>query len=312
MISIIKIFLAKTSDHIAFLRPLLLIPVWTPALLGFWAGGGSSGIKGENQLLILATFLAAGIYGLNQIYDVEGDKLNRKNLPLALGFVSPAMAWIITISSFVAALIVAVFYSLPAAIFTVVGILLGISYSLPPLKLKDRGYYALLANAVGHGAIMYLIGYLFAMNANENLSWQWWTLLRTLPYAVAFAAVYIFTTVPDEAGDKKVGKRTIAVILGERKAMFFGTLGVFLAGALGIAFWEPAVFLTAVIALPFYIAAVAQSKIEPHLIVRANKVAVITLAMFTIFYFPQYILLIVVVVAFAVIYNRKRLGVKYP
>jgi len=312
MLSIIKKIIVKISDHIAFLRPLLLIPVWTPTLLGFWAGGGNSGIKGESQALLLATFLAAGIYGINQIYDAEGDKINGKNLPLALGFISPLMAWIITISSFVAALIVAVFFSLSVAILTIFGILLGISYSLPPIKFKDRGFYALTSNAVGHGAVMYLIGYLFAMKANPNLQWKWDVLLRTLPYAVAYASVYIFTTVPDEAGDKRVGKRTISVIYGARKGMVLGIIGVFLSGALGILCREPAIFLTAVISMPFYLFAVSQPKIEAKDILRANKVAVLSLAIFTIFYFPQFVLLVAAAIVFASIYNRTRLGVKYP
>lgn len=308
-----RTLLEKISDHIAFLRPLLWIPVWIPAFLGFRAANGSGGAKGYYDVLSLATFLASGIYGLNQIYDIASDRLNKKNLPLALRLISPFMAWLLTISSFVGALLVGCFFSLPVALMTIAAIALGIFYSAPPWRLKDRAYYALAANAVGHGALMYMIGNLCAVSSSGKF--EWFSLVRSLSFAFAYGAVYIFTTVPDIEGDRLTGKKTISVILGQRKAMAIGLLGIFLAGATGLIFGETSLWLTAVLSMPFYIAAVSDPIIENDKILRANKVAIFLMAIFTwlsCLFFPLLILPIIAAIAFAFIYNRARLGVKYP
>lgn len=300
-------FISKIFDHISFLRPLLLIPVWTPSLLGFWAGGATHNAGNENELLLLTTFLAVGVYGINQIFDMECDKLNSKHLPLALGFISRTAGWIITVGFFLGALILGIFKSFPVALLTIAGIILGIVYSAPPFRLKDRTYPALISNALGHGALIYLLGFVFAAGVFELSS-----LPRTIPYIFAYGAVYMFTTIPDFDGDKKLGKMTFAVVFGHRRTMLFALSGVFLGGAFGIIFREPAVFLTAVISLPFYIAAICQPHIKPNIVVRANKVSITVLALLVCFYFPLFIFPIFTAVAFAAIYNRKRLSVKYP
>lgn len=303
--------LTQIADFVAFWRPLLLIPIWTPALLGFWAGGGNQGTKGATDLLITTTLLGIGIYGLNQIFDAPGDRLNRKNLPLALGFISPLMAKITVFLAFAGAIIMTIDRTLLTLTLIVVAIVLGVCYSAPPMRLKDRGYLALAANSLGHGFLIYILGFAWAAE-KSGARWEWIVFARALSYAVAFGAVYLFTTVPDADGDKKVGKKTLAVIWGARKTMALGLLGVFLAGAMGVAFGETALFLTAVVSVPFYWRAISEPTIDNHKIVRANQVAVLVLALLTCFYMPQYLALIFAAIVFSALYNRIRLKVKYP
>jgi len=75
---------------------------------------------------------------------------------------------------------------------------------------------------------------------------------------------------------------------------------------------EPALFLTANIATPFYAGALADESIEKAKIERANKIAVLVLAITTIFYEPTMLIPLVLAIGFAAIYYRKILGVKYP
>ncbi len=300
------------ADTIAFFRPLLLIPIWTPAIMGFWNGGGKKGITGEWELMLMVTYLGVGIYGLNQIFDVEGDRLNKKNLPLALGFISKNLAKTITYCAFVGALIMAIETNINTLILIFAGMLLGIAYSVPPLRLKDRAIPALISNGLGHGMLIYILGYSYAFSQQTQSEWSWFALFKAFAYGIAFSAVYLFTTIPDIEGDKKTDKHTMPILIGERKTMALGIVGVFIAGAAGLIFREPALFLTAVISIPFYWSAVAAPEIEPRLILRANKVAVITLALLSCFYVQKFIILIILTVAFSAIYNRVRLNVKYP
>ncbi|MCD6595590.1 UbiA family prenyltransferase [bacterium] len=307
-----KKIIQEIVDSIAFIRPLLLIPIWTPAIIGFWNGGGNKGIGGEWELILLTTFLGAGIYGINQLFDIEGDKINNKNIPFALGFLSPMYVKSLIFASFLGALIVAFPMGITLNLLVILGLILGIVYSAPPIRLKDRTIYALIANGFGHGMLIYLIGYAFALDKIQNARWDWFVILRALAYGIAYSSVYLFTTVPDIDGDRKVGKITFAVRYGERKTMALGLLGIFLAGATGLAFKETALFLTAIVSLPFYFAALSSKEIEPKLIVRANKIAVLILALFACFYIPTFIVPIALAIAFAAIYNRVRLGVRYP
>ena len=301
----------KIVDTIAFFRPLLLIPIWTPALLGFWYGSQNQGFHGIGRLLILTTSLGIGIYGLNQIYDVSGDKINRKNLPLALGFISPALAKIVTFSGFLGALVEVLDQNLIIIAIVIGAIAMGVLYSAPPVRIKDRAWLALIFNAFGHGFLVYLLGFAWAAS-QWGTPWSLEVFARATAYAIAYGAVYLFTTVPDAEGDSSTGKTTLAVLIGARKTMAIGLLGVFLAGAVGLAFGETALFLTAVVSLPFYWAAVAQQTIKSERIVRANKVAVLTLAVLTCFYIPHFVILLAITIGFAALYNRLRLGVRYP
>ena len=93
----------RLLDFIFILRPIILIPFWTFLFLGFYRGAQSQGLdiigflhllKGDsifNESAIngflpvsilyttfLYTLLMGGIYILNQIYDLETDRINDK------------------------------------------------------------------------------------------------------------------------------------------------------------------------------------------------------------------------------------------
>jgi len=305
-------FLFGIGDHIAFIRPLLLIPIWTPALLGFWAGGGSFSASELWLLILYTTFLGIGIYGINQIFDRESDVINNKNLPLALGYISKFVAWFITVAGFVGVLFIGLFMPIYIALVTVLAVLLGISYSAPRFRFKDRPIVSLILNCVGHGILIYIIGYLFGIASSEVYVFKWFFLLRSIPYGIAFVSVYLATTVLDVSGDRDVGKRTFSVVYGQRKALAIAVLGVFLSGVLGLIFHEPAIFLTAVITFHIYAGALADKEIDTKKVVRGNKAAVLALAVLTLFYIPTFFIPVFIAIVFAYVYNRKRLGVAYP
>ena len=86
----------RILDHIFLMRPLLLFPIWSPFLFGYYRSGGTWG----NHLIlpmIMLTALGGGGYVLNQIFDLESDKINRKLFILPKGYISLKAAWIQTI-----------------------------------------------------------------------------------------------------------------------------------------------------------------------------------------------------------------------
>ncbi len=296
-------FFAKIADHIFFLRPLLILPIWAPLLLGYYAAGGRGVDMDFIILLVLGILLGGGIYGINQLYDVEGDRLNRKNLPLALGLISRTAAWAITLFCSVGTLIVAGLLGPITALLTALGLAMGILYSHPKWRLKDRPWHALLLNALGHGALVYVIGWSTA----DTLKWI--TLLRMLPYAFAYGGVYMATTIPDIKGDSIVGKRTVSVVFGERIGAAIAFMAIAVATVSSLFLSEPAIFLTGLFSAPFYIYAAIKGGSR---YVAANKVAVLLLNLWVCFYLYFYIVVLVLVVAMSRIYYANRLKIRYP
>ena len=188
--------------------------------MGYVAVGGSGLDLVFIKLLLLGIFLGGGIYGLNQIYDIEGDRINRKNLPLSLGLVSPGMAWGITVFCDIAAIAMGFMITPITGILTAVGVFMGFLYSHPKFRFKDSPWHSVLLNGFGHGALIYAIGW----SSIDNLQWQ--VLYRMLPYAMAFAGVYIATTIPDIVGDRATGKITLAVAKGAKTATIISCLSL--------------------------------------------------------------------------------------
>ena len=129
-----------------FTRPHTLIgsALCIPALLAFAAPPGAlfSAPLGYALLWALVPSLLINVYitGLNQLYDIELDRVNKPTLPLANGDMSPAVGTAIVLASLVGGLALGWAhprYCTDALRATLVGsALLGTAYSAPPLRLK--------------------------------------------------------------------------------------------------------------------------------------------------------------------------------
>ncbi len=295
--------LARIFDHLFFLRPLLILPIWAPLLLGYNAAGGSGLDFLFVKLLLLGIFLGGGIYGLNQIYDIVGDRINRKNLPLSLGLVSERFAWVITLLCDILALAVAFWITPITGLFTALGVFMGFLYSHPKFRFKDSPWKSIVLNGLGHGALVYVIGW----SSIDKLHWQ--VLYRMLPYALAYAGVFIATTIPDIEGDRATGKTTLAVLKGEKISTIISYALIGIAAVGSIFLKEPAVFLTGLFAVPFYVYAAIKGG---RRFVTANKVAVLLMNLWVCFYAFPYFIVLIIVIAGSRVYYSMRLDTKYP
>lgn len=94
-----------------------------------------------------------------------------------------------------------------------VGLLLGIGYTAPPLKLAYRGFGELTV-ALTHSALVILAGFISQGGAWEDpVAWEviW-------PLFFAILPSIILGGIPDSAADRTVGKLTVAVRAGPRWA----------------------------------------------------------------------------------------------
>ncbi len=296
-------------DHWFFARPVLMPPVWTILLLAAVDSGRIISLDPADWWfwrtcagIILCYFLYGGVYVLNQIFDIESDRLNDKLYFLPRRVISPTAATIQYVL-FTAVALIGGWY-LGRVWFAVSGIIviLGVLYSIPVIRLKDRPLAGLLANAVGHGTLVYYLGYALHSPGTPP-TWG-----PSGSYALAVAGVYLLTTVPDCAGDRATGKRTISVRYGPRLASVIAALCVAGALATSISYSQWPLVVSAAASLPFFILAT----VSPKSGAPAIRIALLLLTFFACLIFPPYLLVIVLIFVSTRWYYRRRFGETYP
>lgn len=171
----------------------------------------------------LVPSLCANVYivGLNQLTDVEIDRINKPNLPLASGdFSEKEGRWIVILLG-VVGLLLALLQGSVLLGTVALSMAVGTVYSLPPLRLKRFPFWAALCIFGVRGVVVNLGFYshfqqLFSPSVTA-LSWESipsevWALTA---FVVLFAfAIAIFKDIPDIDGDRQFQIRTLTVRLG--------------------------------------------------------------------------------------------------
>lgn len=187
------------------------------------AASGHSGASSHSpSLLALITAwlacLAGNVYivGLNQIEDIEIDRINKPHLPLASGeFSGRDGRWIVALMGFLGLLLATL--GGPWLIFTLVtSLIIGTAYSLPPLRLKRFPLWASFCILAVRGAVVNLGLFLhFSARFGQPLLIppRIWALTG---FVLAFSvAIAIFKDIPDLEGDRRYNIRTFTVQLGQ-------------------------------------------------------------------------------------------------
>jgi 1,4-dihydroxy-2-naphthoate octaprenyltransferase len=88
----------------------------------------------------------------------------------------------------------------------VLGIVLSVGYTAPPLKLAYRGLGEIVV-AIGFGPLMLLGAYV--VQSGGELSWE--PFVASIPVALLVALILYVNEIPDRRGDARAGKRTLPV-----------------------------------------------------------------------------------------------------
>jgi homogentisate solanesyltransferase len=172
----------------------------------------------------------AYIVGINQVYDVAIDKVNKPFLPLASERISMRTAWPLVLFMATAglALTSALFGPLVSSLYSI-GLLLGTAYSVPPLRLKRFALASFSIVATVRGFLLNF-GVYHATRSALGLPFRW-----SSPIAFITAFVTIFATVialakdlPDVQGDAEYGISTLATKLGVKRLSWLAS-GLLLA-----------------------------------------------------------------------------------
>jgi 4-hydroxybenzoate polyprenyltransferase len=149
--------------YAAFARPFTLVPpmigIFSGALIGYGASGVPFPVGDVTLAVIAAAVLNAASNGLNQIYDLENDRINKPQRPLVSGQLTVTEAWRFVVGTYGAALaLVALVNWQVFAIYTVAA-LSTVAYSVPPLRLKRHPIGSNLIIALVRGGLLKVAGW---------------------------------------------------------------------------------------------------------------------------------------------------------
>jgi homogentisate phytyltransferase/homogentisate geranylgeranyltransferase len=223
--------MVKISSFIQFTRPHTIIATSFQVVGLFILAGGIQEIGQGSLAVLLPAYiacLATNIYivGLNQLVDVEIDRINKPYLPLAAGkFTIKQGRWIVALVGLLA--IGLAMTQGPFLFLTVViAMLVGTAYSLQPLHLKARPIWAALSIAFVRGFVANIGVYLhFYQKLQPASDIPWSTVVGLAIFFFGFGLVIgLYKDIPDLSGDRQFGIRTFTVRLGPEMVFKSGRL----------------------------------------------------------------------------------------
>lgn len=170
------------------------------------------------------------ITGLNQITDVEIDKINKPDLPIAAGILSkPTAIWTVVI-----ALVASLIMGVASPVYSTQGLnvalwgsgILGTLYSLEPARLKRFPLLAAFCIVAVRGTIINAGFFAHARQAafGDAGATVWNCLLTntkcfrsSLFFAVFGVVIALMKDVPDVKGDQQSNVRTFSVRIGQKR-----------------------------------------------------------------------------------------------
>ncbi len=225
-----------------FSRPHTIIgSLFSTGSLYFMSAYPQAEVKNQIALFLLTLISAIGcnlyIVGLNQITDIELDKLNKPHLPLASGEIGRSTARvIITVSALVS--VISAYWAgwLMFALVLIVGVL-GTAYSVPPLKFKKHHLGAAFSITLVRGVLVNILMFLHFQ----------WEIAETLEFPIYMGPLVMFMIlfsigiawlkdIPDIKGDRNHGIETLAVNRGSRW-VFRGAISLVSFSYLTLVIW---------------------------------------------------------------------------
>ena len=174
-------------------------------------------------LIELATVLT------NEYYDLEGDRLNknpgrftggsRMLVENRVSLKEVNLAFIFVILSFLLFsfyLLKLTYFSNNVLILLILGMIFGIYYTAPPLKLSYRGVGEIDV-AFTHGFYIIICGYVFQKRIIDSPI----IFILSLPIFFSSLAIVSLGGIPDLESDRLVSKKTLVSLIGPKNTLFF-------------------------------------------------------------------------------------------
>ncbi len=202
-------------------RPRFWIYLLGPYLIGILAAF-EKGMALDNRVFLFLLFFTLPanllLYGINDVFDYETDKLNPKKQGyeelVEPALRKPLIAVILLLN--LPFLLVVGSLSLRALMVLCLFVLVSVFYSAPPIRAKARPFLDSAFN------ILYLLPGVVGFVLLSNAPMRWSVLLAAACWC---AAMHAYSAIPDINVDKAAHTLTIATVLGAKNCLILcGTL----------------------------------------------------------------------------------------
>jgi 4-hydroxybenzoate polyprenyltransferase len=222
---------SKVKAYLDLARPFTLLPpalgVLSGAVTAWGAGGDRPPLTVALVVPVLYGTLMAAVLNtasnaINQIYDLNIDRVNKPKRPLPSGTLTTREAWGLTLASFGVAWVLAwlaapqgrreCFY---IVLFTSV---LVWAYSAPPLRTKRHGIWANVTIAIPRGLLLKVAGWSTVKTILGLEPWYIGTIFGL--FVLGASSTKDFA---DIEGDRADGCQTLPILYGVKKAAWMIT-----------------------------------------------------------------------------------------
>ena len=146
-----------------FARPFTLVPpmigIFSGSLIGYGASHVTFPVFHVALAALAAAVLNAASNGLNQICDLENDRINKPHRPLPSGQMTLRAAWSFVVATYVVALAMVALVNRETFAIYVVAALSTVAYSAPPVRLKRHPVGSNLIIALIRGWLLKVAGW---------------------------------------------------------------------------------------------------------------------------------------------------------
>ncbi|KAL5699964.1 hypothetical protein ACHQM5_025475 [Ranunculus cassubicifolius] len=177
------------------------------------------------KALFPAILMNIYVVGLNQLYDVEIDKINKPDLPLASGDFSMEFGTALVASFFLLSFAMGLAFESPPLLYAlIISFLLGSAYSvdLPFLRWKRHAFLAATCILSVRALVVQLA---FFLHIQKYVLGKPIAITRSLVFATAFmcffsSVIALFKDIPDVDGDRDFGIQSFSVRIGPKRVFW--------------------------------------------------------------------------------------------
>jgi 4-hydroxybenzoate polyprenyltransferase len=197
-----------------FSRPFTLVPPMVGIFSGSLIGYGATRVAFPGWHVVLAVSAAAVLNaasnGLNQICDLENDRINKPHRPLPSGALTARQAWAFVVAAYAGALALVVPVNRQTLVIYAAAAIATVLYSAPPVRLKRHPIGSNFIIALVRGELLKVAGWAAVATVLGSIE----------PWYIGFV-YFVFllgaTTTKDFAdieGDRAAGCVTLPVRFG--------------------------------------------------------------------------------------------------
>lgn len=215
--------MARPGDYIELSRPFTLLPPFVGfvcfALVAVGVSGGI-GIVNLNIVLdivlgaLAAMILNASSNVINQIFDLEIDRINKPKRPLPSGRLTIKQSVVFMTFLYIIAFALAYLVNIQYFLIVLITALITYAYSGYPFRTKRFGILANITMAIPRGGLLVVAGWSAVRSIFELEPW-----LIALVFFLYILGASTTKDFSDIEGDRKGGCRTLPIILGIKGAV---------------------------------------------------------------------------------------------